>query len=80
MSKAKTVTLRPVERDYMAVLGDAITLDVWRAIVGKALDLAKEGEPKAREWVTRLVLVAVFPRCNWPRDRRTAIYRAGVLP
>jgi hypothetical protein len=50
------VKLRPVERDYVAVLGDAITPDVWRVIVNKAVELAKDGEPKAREWVTRLVL------------------------
>ena len=47
---------RAVERDYLAAFGDALSLDDWRAIVGKAVADAKEGDAKAREWLSRYTL------------------------
>ncbi len=80
MSKTKSqavAKVRPVERDYVAVLGDAITPDVWRVIVDKAVELAKDGEPKAREWVTRLVLGREVMRLSQLARRESQGITAG---
>ncbi len=58
-TKAQPAQARPrraVEADYMAALGDRITLDDWRAIVGKAVEDAKGGDAQARAWVASCVL------------------------
>lgn len=47
---------RAVELEYLAALGDELTLDSWREIVRRAVEDAKAGEPKAREWVTKYAL------------------------
>lgn len=47
---------RAVESEYLAALGNAVTLDTWGEIVKKAVEDAKAGDAKAREWVTRYVL------------------------
>jgi hypothetical protein len=47
---------RATERAYLATLSDAISLEDWRAIVGRAVSDAKDGDPKAREWIANYVL------------------------
>jgi hypothetical protein len=47
---------RAVERQYLAALSDAVTLDTWRAIVEAAVTAAKNGDGKAREWLTRYLI------------------------
>jgi hypothetical protein len=47
---------RTTEVGYLRVLADALTADDWTAIVRKAIDDAKEGDAKAREWVARYAL------------------------
>lgn len=47
---------RPVERDYITILADLITPDTWRDVVRETVELAKKGDSKAREWITRFVL------------------------
>jgi hypothetical protein len=47
---------RAVEREYLAVLGDGVSLDDWRAIVGAAVEGAKAGDARAREWLARYLL------------------------
>lgn len=47
---------RAVELDYLAALGDALTLDDWAAIVKRAVADAKNGSGQAREWVSRHAL------------------------
>lgn len=47
---------RPVERQYLAVLSDACTLGAWRDVVAKAVEDARAGDDKAREWLTRYLL------------------------
>ncbi len=47
---------RAVESEYLAALGNAVTLDTWGEIVKKAVEDAKAGDAKAREWVSRYVL------------------------
>lgn len=49
---------RAVELDYLAALGDALTLTDWKEIVTRAVTDAKQGDPKAREWVGRYALGA----------------------
>lgn len=48
--------MRPIERDYLKTFADRITPEVWGEVVDAALTAAKEGDAKAREWITRLVL------------------------
>jgi len=44
---------RAVERDYLIVLSESVTLDDWRAIIQKTVDAAKNGDAKARDWLAR---------------------------
>jgi hypothetical protein len=47
---------RAVERQYLAALSDAVSLDDWRDIVQAAVAAAKEGDGKARDWLTRYLV------------------------
>ena len=47
---------RAVELDYLRTLSDTITLDDWRGICSKAVEDAKSGNSKARDWVTKYVM------------------------
>lgn len=49
---------RAVELDYLRALSDALSLDTWREIVAGAIEAAKEGDAKAREWLSRYALGA----------------------
>lgn len=49
---------RPVEREYFATLNAAVTLDVWKRIVQRAIDDALAGDPKAREWLSKWLMQA----------------------
>jgi hypothetical protein len=47
---------RAIERDYLTVLNDEVTLAEWRKIVAKALKQATQGNATARAWISRYVL------------------------
>ncbi|HLN30746.1 MAG TPA: hypothetical protein VK395_23605 [Gemmataceae bacterium] len=47
---------RAIERDYLAALGETVTLADWREVCQKALAQAKDGDARARDWLTRYVL------------------------
>ena len=47
---------RAIEHDYMAVMGDTVSLMDWRDIVSRALKDAKRGNARARDWLTRHLL------------------------
>lgn len=47
---------RVIERDYLCALSDAVSLDDWREVVQAALIAAKEGDPRARDWLTRYLI------------------------
>jgi len=49
---------RTIEREYLAALLDSVSLDSWRAIIAKAVDDAKQGDAKAREWLARYLVGA----------------------
>jgi hypothetical protein len=43
---------RAVEIDYLRVLSDACTLPEWQIICKTAIELAKKGDAKSREWIS----------------------------
>jgi hypothetical protein len=47
---------RAVERQYLAALSDAVPLDAWRAIVEAAVEAAKNGDARARDWLARYLV------------------------
>jgi hypothetical protein len=47
---------RPVEREYLRALNEAVSLDDWKAVVQAAVADAKEGDAKAREWLARYLI------------------------
>ena len=47
---------RATEVVYMRALSDVLTLDAWRDICETAINAARDGDAKAREWVTRYAL------------------------
>ena len=52
---------RAVESQYMASIGDAVSLEDWQAIVRRAADDAKNGDGKAREWLAKYLVGAEPP-------------------
>jgi hypothetical protein len=53
---------RTIEREYLAVLGDSVSLDDWPAIVHRAVERAMCGIPNARDWLTGYLLGAEPPK------------------
>jgi hypothetical protein len=47
---------RAVERNYLETLSETVSLDDWREIVQAAVEDAKHGDPKARDWLCRYLL------------------------
>ncbi len=47
---------RAIEAEYLAALSEVVTLDTWREIVTTAVERAKSGDARAREWIARYVL------------------------
>ena len=47
---------RAVERDYLAALSERLTLDDWRSIVDRAVQDARSGDARARDWLSRYAL------------------------
>jgi hypothetical protein len=47
---------RAIEREYLAVISEAVSLDDWREIVAHAVDVAKQGDDKARAWLAKYVV------------------------
>jgi hypothetical protein len=47
---------RVVERDYLTVLSDAVSPEDWRSVVKAAVESAKQGDAKARDWLTRYLI------------------------
>jgi hypothetical protein len=47
---------RAIEIDYARTLADAVSLADWRKVCDKALADAKEGDSRAREWLSNRLL------------------------
>lgn len=45
-----------VEREYLAVLGAAVSLEDWREVVARAVADAKNGDNKARNWLAKYLI------------------------
>ena len=45
--------VRRIERDYLAALSDVLTLEDWAEICRAAVVAAKQGDAKARDWLTK---------------------------
>lgn len=52
---------RDVESRYMAALGDSVSLNDWREIVCRAVQDAKDGDSKSRDWLARFLLGSAPP-------------------
>jgi hypothetical protein len=44
---------REKEREYLRALTEAVTVPEWQLVVGKALEQAKGGDHRAREWLSK---------------------------
>lgn len=44
--------------EYLAAVADELTLEDWREIIKSAIGDAKNGDHRAREWVTKMFLDA----------------------
>jgi hypothetical protein len=47
---------RAVEREYLAALADAVTVETWREICQATVEAAKSGDAKARDWLARYLI------------------------
>jgi hypothetical protein len=47
---------RAFESEYLAALADLVPLNTWRKICRKAIEDAKYGDPKARDWLARYLI------------------------
>jgi hypothetical protein len=47
---------RAIEREYLATLGEAVTLDDWRDVVARAVADAKQGDKAACAWLAKYLL------------------------
>ncbi len=47
---------RPVEADYLRTLADACPPTTWREVCDRAVEDARAGDGKAREWLSRYLL------------------------
>lgn len=43
---------KEIERSYLQVCESTCTFDVWREIVTKAIEQAKRGDARARQWLS----------------------------
>src|SRR5579884_943112 len=72
VAEPKTITQGPVtERDYLAALGDACPPAIWREIVARAVEDAKAGDGKAREFLTRYLI-------GKTEDVKTSLHQLAV--
>jgi hypothetical protein len=50
---------RKVEIEYLAALGESVTVPTWRKICRRAVDDALAGDAAARAWLSRFLIGAV---------------------
>lgn len=49
-------THRRTEADYMGALLDSVSIEDWRRVVDKALNMAKEGDAGSRAWLSHYLV------------------------
>jgi len=47
---------RALEQDYLAAIGDVVSVADWHEIVGRALADAKRGDSRARSWLSQYLV------------------------
>jgi hypothetical protein len=78
VQRSTAQTRRSIEREYVAVLSDVVPLDVWRDVVQKAVDDAKAGDARARDWLTRQLLGTGTPSVTL--STLASLETAGIDP
>lgn len=68
---------RITERAYLDIITTVCTPDVWREVVNKALEDAKKGDAKAREWLASYIVGK--PEHTAPTLKQMAIDEAAGL-
>jgi len=63
---------RAIEADYLKALTTSVALDDWRAVVARAVEDAKNGDPRARDWLSRY-LVGSEPIAAEPEQEQSSI-------
>ncbi|MCE9555663.1 MAG: hypothetical protein K8T91_20125 [Planctomycetes bacterium] len=64
---------REREREYLAVLSEAVPLDKWRAIVERAVVDATAGDARSRDWISKYLVPEVVPEFEQeevPREQK----------
>jgi hypothetical protein len=49
---------RATEQNYLDATMSTVSVADWRVVVEKALAQAKDGDPKARDWLSRMLVGA----------------------
>ena len=44
------------EEQYLAVVSDTVSLDDWRAVIERAVDQARAGDYRARQWLANYLI------------------------
>jgi hypothetical protein len=47
---------RVIEQDYLTTLTDVVSMERWRRIAERAVEDAERGDPKARRWISELLI------------------------
>lgn len=47
---------RTTEQDYLTALSEAVGIDAWRQVVARAVEDAKAGDGKARDWLAKYLI------------------------
>src|SRR5262245_57364772 len=55
---------RPIEREYLRALNEAVSLEEWAEVVRAAVAQAKKGDSKARDWLTQYLIGSNPPRLS----------------
>src|SRR5690606_19373307 len=72
---------RATESTYIGVVMTACNLDTWREIVERAVDDARNGDAKARDWLTSYLVGKPAPSADAPRPSMVlAEYELGIDP
>ncbi|MCE9556263.1 MAG: hypothetical protein K8T91_23180 [Planctomycetes bacterium] len=64
---------REREREYLAVLSEAVPLEKWRAIVERAVVDATAGDARSRDWISKYLVPEVLPELEQeevPREQQ----------
>jgi hypothetical protein len=64
---------RAIEAEYLVALSETVPLDAWRAVCQIALDQARNGDAKAREWLSSYLIGKPLQAVPLPAPARPGI-------